>query len=160
MSDKYADLRELLTARKVAALGTLHEGAPFVSMVPFALTEDGTAFLIHVSELAAHTQDMMSDARVSLMVMRSESADTMPQELARVTVAGRAVEIPEPSAEYDLGKARYLARFPDSEPIFGFADFHLFAVRPASVRWVGGFAGAKTFAPEDFADAARSDRKG
>jgi putative heme iron utilization protein len=157
MDENVAPLRDLVAGRKVAALGTLHGGAPYVSMVPFALLQDGSAFLIHVSELSAHTQDMLDDSRVSIMVMQPESAETLPQELARVTVHGRANRIEEPSEEYERGKARYLERFPDSEPMFGFGDFSLFAIRPEAVRWIGGFAGAQSLEPGEFVAAVRTD---
>jgi putative heme iron utilization protein len=157
MDEALVALKDLVAGRKVAALGTLHEGAPYVSMVPFAILADGSAFLIHVSELSAHTQDMLDDPRVSLMVMQPENGETLPQELARVTVHGRAARIEDESEEYERGKARYLARFPDSEPMFGFGDFSLFAIRPEAVRWIGGFAGAQSLEPGEFVAAVRTD---
>jgi hypothetical protein len=55
MNPAYAQpLRELLHTQQVAALGTLHEGQPYVSMVPFALLPGGSGFVIHVSQLATH----------------------------------------------------------------------------------------------------------
>jgi heme oxygenase (biliverdin-IX-beta and delta-forming) len=157
MSSESGDpaLRELLATRSVAALGTLHDGAPYVSMVPFAITPDGTAFLIHVSELSAHTGDMEKDARVSLLVMGEVKPDVSALELPRVTILGRAEPVEDPSPEYDAGKARYVERFPDSEPIFGLGGFSLFTIRPEHVRFIGGFAGAQTLTPAELADAAR-----
>jgi len=38
-------LAGLVRSRTVAALGTLHAGAPFVSMVPFAVLPEGDAFV-------------------------------------------------------------------------------------------------------------------
>jgi putative heme iron utilization protein len=64
-------LRELVRGRKIAALGTLHQGAPFVSMVPFALAKDGS-LIVHVSRLASHTQDMLEHPDVSLLITESE----------------------------------------------------------------------------------------
>ena len=157
MDEDLVGLSDLLSSRKVAALGTLHDGAPYVSMVPFALLEDGSAFLIHVSELSAHTQDMLADPRVSLLIMESESAETLPQELARVTVLGRARQIDESAAEHAPAMARYLDRFPDSAPMFAFADFSLFAIRPETLRWIGGFAAAQSLTPEEFTEAVRAD---
>jgi putative heme iron utilization protein len=125
-------------------------------MVPFALLADGSAFLIHVSELSAHTQDMLTDPRVSLLITASERAETLPQELARLTVLGEASQIDEEGAEHAPAMARYLDRFPDSEPMFGFGDFSLFAIRPAALRWIGGFAGAQSLAPAEFAEALRT----
>ncbi len=55
MNPAYAQtLRELLRTQQVAALGTLHQGQPYVSMVPFALLPGGSGFVIHVSQLATH----------------------------------------------------------------------------------------------------------
>jgi putative heme iron utilization protein len=156
MNEELIGLRELVASRKVAALGTLHGGAPYVSMVPFAILENGSAFLIHVSELSAHTQDMLTDPRVSLLITASESGEALPQELARVTVLGQARQIDEEAAEHAPAKARYLTRFPDSEPMFGFADFSLFAIRPEEIRWIGGFAGAQSLTPEEFSEAVRA----
>jgi len=148
-------LRELLSTRRVAALGTLHGGSPYVSMVPFAITRDGKAFLIHVSELSAHTEDMLTDPRVSLLVTGEEKPGVVAQELPRVTILGKAAPLEDPSRDYDAGKARYLERFPDAEPIFGLGGFSLFTIRPEHVRWIGGFAGAQTLTPGELAQAAR-----
>jgi putative heme iron utilization protein len=148
------ELQRLLARRAVAALGTLDGGAPYVSMVPFALAPDGSAFLIHVSDLSTHTQDMRDDPRVSLLVMDVETPEVMPQELPRVTILGTAAPIPEPSPGYDAGKARYLGRFPDAAPMFDLGDFSLFAITPNHVRWIGGFAGAQTLDLETFTKIA------
>jgi heme oxygenase (biliverdin-IX-beta and delta-forming) len=149
-------LKDLIASRRVAALGTLHDGAPYVSMVPFALLPDGSAFLIHVSGLSAHTGDMLKDPRVSLLVIAPESPEHLAQELPRVTILGRAAQVPEPSGEYDTGMARYLERFPDAAPMFQLGDFSLFTITPEHVRWIGGFAGAESLTPEAFAKAVRA----
>jgi heme oxygenase (biliverdin-IX-beta and delta-forming) len=149
-------LKALLDSRTVAALGTIHQGAPYVSMVPFALLPDGSAFLIHVSELSAHTGDMLAEPRVSLLVMAAETPDLFAQELPRVTILGKAAPVPDPSAKYEAGKARYLERFPDAAPIFELGGFSLFSITPEHVRWIGGFAGAESLTPAEFAQAASS----
>ncbi|MFO0103326.1 MAG: pyridoxamine 5'-phosphate oxidase family protein, partial [Betaproteobacteria bacterium] len=82
-------LRSILSAQQVAALGTLHEGVPYVSMVPFALLRDGSA-VIHVSALAAHTRAMLAEPAVSLLVMAPPSAGVLPQALPRVTIQALA----------------------------------------------------------------------
>ncbi|OGA13719.1 MAG: hypothetical protein A3G25_05460 [Betaproteobacteria bacterium RIFCSPLOWO2_12_FULL_63_13] len=68
-------LRELLRTQEVAALGTLHEGRPYVSMVPFAMLPRGKGFVIHVSRLASHTGDMLLSPGVSLLVVASPTPD-------------------------------------------------------------------------------------
>jgi len=56
------DLRTLLSASSVASLATLRDGAPAVSLTPWAPATDGSAILIHVSRLAQHTGHMPADA--------------------------------------------------------------------------------------------------
>ena len=133
-------LAQLLRARTTAALGTLRAGAPFVSMVPYALAAGG--FVVHVSALAAHTRDMLADARVSLMVAQAEDGATSPLGLMRVSVQGIAQQIPADAPELAALKAAYLARFPDAEPMFGFGDFSIFLIQPESARFVAGFGQA------------------
>ena len=152
MNPTYAQtIRDLALTQQVAALGTLHDGKPFVSMVPFALLD--SSFVIHVSSLAAHTEDMQLNPDVSLMVMGSPAPDVPVQGLARITVQGRATPIQTSTDEWARAKAAYLTRFPQSEPLFDFSDFSLFAIEPITVRVVGGFAQAKTISKEDFAEA-------
>lgn len=139
-------MAQLLRARRIAALGTLRAGAPFVSMVPYALVADG--FIVHVSELAAHTKDMLADARVSLMIAEAEDGGKSPLGLMRVTVQGRAQRVSTGSADLPELKAAYLARFPDAEQMFGFADFSIFLIRPEAARFVAGFGQAHSLSAE------------
>jgi heme iron utilization protein len=152
--DKVA-LRELLASRKTSALGTLHSGAPYVSMVPFTLLPDGTAFIIHVSRLSAHTKDMLADPHVSLLITGKEQADSSPLDLPRVTILGMAQKIPIDSADYAFAREAYLARLPEAAPLFSMRDFSLFLIAPTEVRWVGGFAQARTISPVSFAMAVK-----
>lgn len=134
-------LRELLHQQEVAALGTLRNGEPFVSMVPYALLPDGS-LVVHVSRLATHTRDMEDHPGVSLLVMAQRTAGVPAQALARATLQGQAQHCPPESDGHGEARQAYLERFPDSEPMFGFADFLLFRIVPRAVRFVGGFAQA------------------
>lgn len=150
-------LRELLRAQPIAALATLHRGEAAVSMVPYALDESAAEFVIHVSALAAHTRDMRAHPRVSLLVVAPDDGGR-PQARARVTVQGDALPL-ERDSERDAGaKALYLRRFPEAVDTFALADFSLFAIRPASARFIGGFAQAVSLTPERFARALAEDR--
>ena len=154
MDDTLAlQLRQLVTSRTTASLGTLHAGAPYVSMVPFALSADGSAFVVHVSRLAAHTHDMLADPRVSLLITESEQSGIPPQALPRATVQGTARQLSVEAAEYEPLKKAYLTRFPDSAMLFDLGDFSLFAITPSTVRWVAGFGQALSLSPESFARA-------
>jgi len=148
-------LAGLVHSRTVAALGTLHAGAPFVSMVPFAVLPEGDAFVIHVSRLAAHTRDMIDDPRVSLLIVQPESEGVAPQALARVSIEGEAREMEQGSEKARACREAYLARFPEAAPLTEFADFSFFAIRPSRARFVAGFAQATSVSAETLAKALR-----
>lgn len=135
------DILEHLFGVPVAALGTLHGGAPFVSMVPVA-PEPGRGFLIHVSRLASHTRDLEADPRASLMWMAPLDEEADPLALPRVTVGCHAE--PVPGGEADAAARAYLARFPQAEPLIGFGDFGFWRLRPESARLVAGFGRASS----------------
>jgi putative heme iron utilization protein len=146
----------LVHSQQVGALGTLHGSEPYVSMVPYALLPEGAGLVIHVSSLAAHTKDMLATPAVSLLVTAPLEQGASPQALARVTIQGDAVRIPEDAPIHAAARAAYLERFPRSEQTFELADFALFAIRPRSARYVGGFAQAKTLTAEGLARALGS----
>ena len=87
--DQALGLKLLLQEQDIAALGTLHRGEPFVSMVPYALLADGR-LVIHVSQLATHTRDMQEHAGVSVMVLGTRPSDALPQEHPRASLQGAA----------------------------------------------------------------------
>lgn len=144
-------LQSLLATQPVAALATLHKGEPAVSMVPCAWLPQGRGVVIHVSRLATHTADMLAHAGVGLMVTGTLDMADSPLALPRLSVQGEAQPCPPDSADYAEARALYLARFPDSEAMFGFADFSLFIVRLRMVRFVGGFGRAHSLTAEQFA---------
>ena len=145
-------LQQLIRGRMIAALGTLHQGAPFVSMVTFAAAGNGS-LILHVSRLAAHTRDMLDNPDVSLLITESEGAGKMPQALARVTVQGRAEMLDRDSQKHIDAQDVYLSRFPDATPLFEFSDFSIFVIKPVSARVIAGFGQAVTITAEDFVTA-------
>jgi putative heme iron utilization protein len=151
-------LRDLVHGQPVAALGTLHEGQPFVSMVPFAVLPDGTGLIIHVSHLASHTKDMLHHPEVSMLVMSRLLPGDSPLSLPRVTIQGTAAACDESSALHAAAKAAYVERLPQSAEMFDFTDFQLFVVQPSLARFVGGFARATTVAADALVQALRKAR--
>ena len=71
-------LANLLHTRRVGALGTLHDGGPFVSMVLTVAEPGGAAFYFLASSLAWHTRDIVKNPRVGLMLMEEESPERDP----------------------------------------------------------------------------------
>ena len=144
-------LRSLLETQRVAALATLHDGEPAVSMVPYALLPQGQGFVVHVSRLAAHTADMLSHPAVGLLVTAPLAAFDSPQALPRASLQGRAAQLLRDSPAYAQACALYQSRFPQSQAMFAFSDFSLFVIAVRSVRFVGGFAQAISVTVDQFA---------
>ena len=142
---------DLLEKSRWAALGSVDDDArPFVSNVAFA-PGDG-CLLIHVSQLAAHTRNLLERPVFSLLISEPDVDVSLdPQTLARLTISGIASSIPSESDEYTQLAKRYIARFPDSQVRFGFGDFHLIKLIPDSGNFVGGFGSAKRLKGEKIA---------
>ena len=126
-------LRKLLTTERLAHLATLRGGAPMASMTLFMPERDFSAFYVHVSRLAWHTQDMMQDARVALSVSETDDGRADPFTLMRVTIRGEATQL------QDGPKDAWLARFPEQAIIFSLADFSFWRIAPRDARFVAGF---------------------
>ena len=138
-------LHHLLHTHRVAALGTLGlDGAPLVSMVPFAIEPRSATLVMHVSALAAHTGNMARNPAVSLLVMRAEASGEPVHALPRVTLQGRAGTLPRGSVAWQDARDVYLKRFPDVEPMMQLGDFQLVAFQPGQARHVAGFGAART----------------
>lgn len=152
-ASEHATLSKLLTRQPVAALATLHQGEPAVSMVPFALLPSGRGVVIHVSRLATHTADMLAHPGVALLVTAAPGEAPTPLALPRASLQGRARACPPESAEYAGARAAYLAKLPDAQELFSFADFSLFLIDPESLRFVAGFGRAMSLGGERLREA-------
>jgi putative heme iron utilization protein len=147
--DERLRLHRLLSDQRWAALASLGEnGAPSVSFVAYVPEQDFSGFLIHVSRLAAHTRNLLERPRVALGISAPDDGRGDPQLLERITLHGAVSEIPRGTPDYLAARARYVARLPQSEQLFGFADFVLMRLRPEEARYVGGFARAFTLRTE------------
>jgi putative heme iron utilization protein len=126
-------LKQLISKERTAHLGTLRSGAPMVSMTLYMPDKDLSAFYVHVSRLAWHTQDMMQDGRVALSISESDDRRPDPLTLMRVTIRGAATQTK------DGPKDAWLARFPEQAINFTLADFSFWRIVPRDARFVAGF---------------------
>jgi len=129
-------LKKLLLGERTAHLATLRNAAPMASMTLYMPERDFTAFYVHVSRLAWHTQDMLQDARVALSVAETDDRRPDPFTLMRVTIRGEAVQLQSGSDEL---KSRWLQRFPAQAINFELADFSFWKITPRDARFVAGF---------------------
>ena len=148
------ELRALLQRCRVAALGTLGaDGAPFVSMVPYALEPADRLVVLHVSGLAAHTRNLQQSPAVSLLVMQPEVAGEPVHALPRVTLEGKVLFPERGSPVWNACRAAYLARFPEAEPMTQLGDFMFAAVECTGARQVAGFGAARSVDATDLRHA-------
>jgi putative heme iron utilization protein len=139
--------RSLLRRSRQGALATLmrDSGDPYCSLVNVASNSDGSPILL-ISRLALHTQNILNDPRLSLML--DERAEGDPLEGARIMLAGRAEEAW--SADEGILRRRYLNAHPSAEAFVNFKDFSFFKVRPAAAHLVAGFGRIVDLTPEQF----------
>lgn len=142
-------LARLLHGERVAALGTLRQGAPQVSMALFLAAPDRAEFFVHVSSLAWHTQDMLADARVALSIAQADDGREDPQTLARVSLRGNVARLDNSGEHYEALKARWLARHPASAVCFALADFSFWRLVPRDARFVAGFGRIHNLSADD-----------
>jgi heme iron utilization protein len=147
-------LRELLLARRTAALGTRdEEGGVFVSMVPFAIDSETQSLVLHVSGLAAHTANMQRSPRVSLMVCAAEPEGEPVHALPRVTLDAQAETLAPDSLAARNARAVYLQRFPEAEMMTTLGDFRFVRLQPLGARQVAGFGAARTLPADELRSA-------
>src|SRR5712675_2539097 len=106
-------LAGLIRKERVAHLGTLRGGAPMVSMTLYLPAGDFSAFHVHVSRLAWHTQDMLQDPRVALSIAETDDDRPDPFTLMRVSIRGEAFNLPNGDGPFAALKNAWLSRFPE-----------------------------------------------
>jgi putative heme iron utilization protein len=124
--------RGLLRRCGRAALATSLRGAPYASLVVYAVDYDASPLLL-LSDLAQHSRNIAFDPRVSLLI---DGTAGLPEPLSgpRLTLLGQAAAI----ADRRL-RERFTARYPDSKAYAGFADFKLYRVAVERGHLVAGF---------------------
>jgi len=141
-------LIDIITNMRTAALGTIRDEAPRVSMVTCVAAQDFSAYYVHISRLAQHTVDMQKNKNVGLLITEMDNGHVDPQSLARLSIRGTAEFMENGEPGYAPVKAMYIERFPASEPLFKLADFELWRIKPKGARFVAGFSKAFNLTPE------------
>jgi putative heme iron utilization protein len=150
--DPVVSAKKLLRESRSGALATLMPGSgdPYCSLVNVATVSDGAPLLL-ISRLAVHTQNLLADTRVSLMLDERRVGD--PLEGARVMLQGTAGATDDPAA-----RARYLERQPEAAMFASFADFAFYRIAIKAAHLVAGFGRIVDLEPQDIltetADAA------
>ena len=151
LEDHQAVLQQLLDNRKTASLSTLNQQRlPEVSLVPFVYYQQ--SFWIYVSRLSQHTQNLLEQRAVSLLIHGSEDSSPNVFAIQRLIVECDAAEFDcQQNGQYAeevfqcmsdrLGKTVGLLR--------QLPDFYLFSLTPKTGRLITGFGKAFTINFED-----------
>jgi len=129
-------LARLIRAGRIAHLATLRQGAPMASMTLYLPEAGFTGFLVHVSRLAWHTQDMARDGRVALSISETDDGRADPFTLMRLSIRGEAVQLP---GDQPALRTSWLEKFPEQKINFELADFSFWRIVPRDARFVAGF---------------------
>ena len=152
-ADTSRALAALIRKERLTHLGTLRGGAPLVSMTLYLPAPDVSAFYLHVSRLAWHTQDMLQDARVALSICETDDGRADPFTFMRVSIRGEASLLQQ---ENPFLKAQWLARFPEQAINFELADFSFWKIAPRDARFVAGFGSIHNLSAADLIHSGES----
>ena len=143
MQPQQADLlRSLLVEQRVLSLAVVADDRPVIGLLPFALSTDGRALIIHASRLARHTAGLAEGAPFDALVHEPVTASVDPLQVHRVTLRGEVRALAEHDVARAADRAAYLAKFPAAAPITSLGDFAFFRLEITGGRLVSGFGGA------------------
>ena len=146
--------RTLLQRESIGMLSTnsvKHAGYPFGSVMPYALTGDGSPLFL-ISGMAIHTQNVLADPRASLLVMQRGNEQD-PLGMARATLLGSVTSVDKVP---DALRRAYLERHPNARHWIDYADFGFFRLDVTQIYFVGGF-GAMGWVPVEEYTVAEAD---
>jgi putative heme iron utilization protein len=127
-------VRELIVKARKGALASLmpKTGAPYVSLVNVASDNGGEPVLL-LSRLAWHTQNILADNRVCLLItVEGEREDMLAAQ--RVSLLGQLRMI-----EASPVQERYFNMHPKARSYAQFADFSFFKLNVDTAHYVAGF---------------------
>ena len=148
-----SDLAALLRRERIAHLATLRQGAPMASMTLYLPNAGFTAFYVHVSRLAWHTQDMAQEPQVALSIAQTDDARADPFTLMRISIRGTAENLANPQPEL---QRLWLSRFPEQKINFELADFSFWRIAPRDARFVAGFGRIQNLSAAELAACSKS----
>lgn len=142
-------------------LGTVSaDGRPEASYSP-AIVDEKRNFYVHVSELAAHTGNLMATGKASVLIIEDEGSAEIIFARKRATFTCQAVRIERHNDEWESVIARFEEKF---GKMMGFLktmeDFHLFRLEPSYARLVLGFGKAYDLTGSQLSEITHINGKG
>ncbi len=128
---------------KTLLLSTLGQASfPEISYAPYVVDDEG-CFYIFISELAAHTKNLMAEPKVSVMFIANEGETQNIFARERLVFKCVAKEIAVDNVAYTEQLDKLEARFGNIVGMLrSLPDFHLFCLAPTLGHYVVGFGKA------------------
>jgi len=118
------------------------EGIPNSSYAPFVVDEAKNIY-IYISDLAAHTQNIYANPRVSILFIEDEAKSNNIFARRRLTFDCNATLIERDTETWNKIVAQLQERFGEMiEVLKSLTDFRIFQLTPSSGRFVLGFGNA------------------
>lgn len=160
LSEILQEARQFHEAHDSLLMATSRQNEPVATYAPYVIDDQGR-FYIYVSELSAHTPNLMENPRASLLFIEDESKAQHLFGRKRVTYTCAA----EPVARDSDSFAMIMDRFKDKHGKFmdmmrEMRDFHLFRLTPEHANYVRGFAQAYEFHGDGLQDIRHVNDKG
>lgn len=140
--NQLAVLRWLLSEQRVLSLALVADNEPIIGLLPYAVTGDWRALVVHASRLARHTKGLVEGAAFDALIHEAESEAADPMQVKRVTLRGVVRVLAREEEGHAEARGAYLDRFPQAEPITALGDFAFYRLEITGGRLVTGFASA------------------
>ena len=151
----------LLKNSKSAILSTINsDKTPNASYAPIS-TDDNNNFYFYISELSKHTNNLLSNKNISLMLIQDECKSENIFARKRLTINGTAKLIDRKNDDWK-NKMRFMElRFKDEIKFLkDMKDFHLFQIKPINGLLVFGFGKAFKFTNSQLSILSHANEKG
>ncbi|MBT0568865.1 pyridoxamine 5'-phosphate oxidase family protein [Curvibacter sp. CHRR-16] len=134
-------------------------GQPEASYAPY--TRVGDAYAIYVSELSAHTSNLLHNPRCSVLFIENEADARNIFARQRLTLQCVAHDHARDSDTFAAAMAEFRRLHgPFMDVLAGLKDFHLFTLVPQQGGFVSGFARAYTLSGAGLGQIAHRNDKG
>ena len=146
------EIQEFKESKKTLQLATVDvNGKPNVSYSPFVYTADG--YYVLISEIARHTQNILANPSVSLMLIEDESQAKSLYARARLTFDAKSVVVPRDTEKWTEVICLMLDRLGETvKGLSQLADFKLIHLQPENGLFVKGFGQAYQVSSDELVD--------
>ncbi len=142
-------LQQLLTETQTLHLSSIRpDGLPNISYAPYIRDEQG-AYYIFVSQLASHTEDLLNNQIIAIMLTKDEQDTQQIFARTRLTYQCQVEKVSESEQDYQPLLDQFATKFGNVVSVLrNLPDFILFRLVPESGRFVVGFGQAYRLAGE------------